>query len=96
MSEATVRWQRLRPLIEYIKSNSDSIGRLSDFFFSFAIHLAMVVFGALWALMSYAGIDAESAMNIVNADIYSLALFTAVFLILVYGLSKLVEYIGKL
>lgn len=87
----------LIPLFSYLKKHGETITKMADFFSTYALYFAFVVFGALWAMMSYAGVDVETAVTIINSDIYNLALFTAVFLVLVTGFTKLLEVAaGKL
>jgi polyferredoxin len=83
--------------VKYLRKHGETINKIADFFLAYAIYLAFVVFGALWALMSYAGVDVETAVTVINHDVYTLALFTAVFLMLVSGFTKLLELLaGKL
>lgn len=81
--------------IKYAQDNREAVDRIVNFFFSYALYLAVSIFGAMYALM-IVGVDAEKAMLIINYNIYGLALFTAVFLMLILGFSWIVEKIGKL
>jgi len=84
----------MKTLLEYIRKNKALFVKLSDFFFSYAIYLAVAIFGAVWALVTV-GMDAYQASDAINANVWQLSALLAVFLLLVVAFSKAVEWVGE-